>query len=432
MVGEWERVPLGDLVDPDRGISYGIVQPGQPVDNGVPIIRVANIRESRIDTSAPLRVSPEIEHSYARTRLQGGELLITIVGTIGETAIVPNSLAGWNVARAIAVIPVKKEIGAYWVQLALGAQETADIIHSRLNTTVQPTLNLGDLARLPILVPPRTEREAISRIICALDDKIDVNRKMAATLEAMARALFKSWFVDFDPVRAKAEGRDCGLPPHIAALFPNRLIDTEEGELPEGWERGTLGEIADNPRRSAQPTDIPGGTPYIALEHMPRRSLALDEWANGDGVESNKYWFEKYEMLFGKLRPYFHKVGIAPVNGVCSTDIVVLRPSEPKWWSFLALVVSSVEFVAFTDQGSTGTKMPRTNWPDMSRYLLVLAGQDVVTAFDGMVRQMLERIISSVHESCTLAALRDTLLPKLISGDLRVKDAERFLAERGL
>src|SRR6266513_3677579 len=118
---EWETVPLEELVESDRGISYGIVQPGPAVADGVPIVRVTDVRDGRVSTEDPLRVSSQIEGSYTRTRLRGGELLLTLVGTVGETAVVPESMKGWNVARAVAVIPVRRDVGAYWVQAALKA-----------------------------------------------------------------------------------------------------------------------------------------------------------------------------------------------------------------------------------------------------------------------------------------------------------------------
>jgi type I restriction enzyme S subunit len=240
MAGEWESVPLGQLVEPGRNISYGIVQPGSPTHDGVPIIRVSDVRDGFISTSNPLRVSADIEAPYARTRLRGGELLLTLVGTVGEAAIAPRSLAGWNTARAVAVIPIQKEIGAYWVKIALGSPVVRELINGRLNTTVQATLNLRDVAELPITLPPVRERGAIIDMISALDDRIELNRRMTETLEAMARALFRSWFVDFDPVRARAEGRPTGLPYDLAVLFPDRFGD--DG-LPAGWTRQPLGEL---------------------------------------------------------------------------------------------------------------------------------------------------------------------------------------------
>ncbi len=250
-------------------------------------------------------------------------------------------------------------------------------------------------------------------------DKIELNRRMNETLEAMARALFKPWFVDFDPVRAKAESRDPGLPKPLADLFPARLVDSELGEIPEGWKVGTLGEVAEQPRRSVRPAQIDPETPYFGLEHMPKRCIALSDWATGDGLESNKFEFKRGEVLFGKLRPYFHKVGVAPVDGVCSTDIVVVRPQQQAWFGFVLGHASSVEFVDHTDAGSTGTKMPRTSWNEMARYEVVLPPEPIAKSFDVYMQPPVGRILANIHESRTLVALREALLPKLISGDLR-------------
>ncbi len=244
MGDEIPLAPLGSLVDAARGISYGIVQPGQHVEDGVPIVRVTDVRNGRIDPGDPLRVATEIAAKYRRTLLRGGELLLTLVGTVGETAVVPPSLAGWNTARAVAVLPVLDEPGPRWVQYALQTGPAREYIRTRLNTTVQATLNLGDVSTLPIPMPSRVERERVLSILGALDDKIELNRMMNATLEAMARALFKSWFVDFDPVRAKAEGRaPSGIDAETAKLFPSEFVDSELGPIPEGWRSATLIEL---------------------------------------------------------------------------------------------------------------------------------------------------------------------------------------------
>jgi type I restriction enzyme S subunit len=178
-----------------------------------------------------------------------------------------------------------------------------------------------------------------------------------------------------------------------------------------------------------QPSSIRPDTPYIALEHMPRRCIALSDWSVADGLESNKFEFRKGEILFGKLRPYFHKVGVAPVDGVCSTDIVVVAPRLAHWFAFVLGVVSSDEFVEYTNAGSTGTKMPRTSWAEMARYDIALPPKAVAQAFTERVRPGVDRIIAAIHESRFLAALRDALLPKLISGELRVKEIEPVLQQ---
>ena len=204
-------------------------------------------------------------------------------------------------------------------------------------------------------------------------------------------------------------------------------MDSELGEIPEGWGVGCLGDVAQHPRRGIQPNQIAEATPYIALEHMPRRCIALSAWDVADNLESNKFEFKKGEILFGKLRPYFHNVGVAPVDGVCSTDIVVITPKADEWFGYVLGHASSNEFVEHTNAVSTGTKMPRTNWSDMSRYSLVMPPKSVAATYADFVRSLVDRITASIHGARTLATVRDTLLPKLLSGELRVPQTETIM-----
>ena len=286
-----------------------------------------------------------------------------------------------------------------------------------------PSTSRDSFYAMSVSVPPLNEQFRIAHILGTLDDKIELNRQMNETLEAIARALFNSWFVDFDPVRAKAEGRDTGLPAHIADLFPDSFEDSELGEIPRGWRVGKLGDVAERIQRAIRPNEIDPSTPYIGLEHMPKRSISLSEWGDADGLESNKTQFNRGEILFGKLRPYFHKVGVAPVDGVSSTDIVVLAPRSEEWFGFVLGHVSSDAFVDFTNAGSTGTKMPRTSWNQMAHYPVVIPDVLIARAFTDQIRPAITRMIESIHESHILAILRDTLLPGLISGRVRILDA---------
>jgi type I restriction enzyme, S subunit len=273
-------------------------------------------------------------------------------------------------------------------------------------------------------LPDKYTRSEIGMVLSSIDDKIELNQRMNETLEGMARALFKSWFVDFDPVRAKAEGRKPeGMDSATAALFPAAFND--DG-VPKGWKQGTLGMIADNAGTTVQPSQTSPDTPYIGLEHMPRRCIALSEWAGAGKVTSNKFSFKRGDFLFGKLRPYFHKVGIAAIDGISSTDILIVRPKREEFYSFTLSVISSDEFVGYTDQTSRGTKMPRTNWKDMARYEIVLPDNRIAAAYNASVKPMLERVMMNIHESRTLSSLRDTLLPKLISGDIRIGEEEKI------
>ena len=270
------------------------------------------------------------------------------------------------------------------------------------------------------------EQQAISSILGALDDKIELNRRMNETLEAMARSLFQSWFVDFDPVRAKMEGRaPVGMDAETAALFPCALEDSVLGEIPHGWKISALGEIANNLRRGVQPADMASETPYIGLEHMPRRSIVLAEHGSAGNVNSNKFRFVKGDILFGKLRPYFHKVGVASRSGVCSTDILVIAPKEPRWHAFALSHLSSDALIDFANSHSDGTRMPRTNWGDLARYSLVLPTTRVAEAFNSTIAPMVSKIHRHIEEIETLTEMRDTLLPKLMSGEVRVREAEK-------
>jgi type I restriction enzyme S subunit len=289
--------------------------------------------------------------------------------------------------------------------------------------SAQPSLNRNHLYQIPLRVPQPTEQRAIARVLRNLDDKIELNRRMNATLEAMAQTLFRSWFVDFDPVRAKAEGRAPeGMDAATAALFPDTLIDSELGEIPAGWRPGNFGEIAENPRRTVDPEYIAASTAYIALEHMPRQSIALSDWEIAENLGSGKFRFYRGEILFGKLRPYFHKVGVAPIDGVCSTDILVLRPQRPEWFGFLLGHASSEAFVSHTNAGSTGTRMPRTGWSEMAKYSLILPPPNVTEAFTSRIEKLIEMIGVQIHENRRLTSLRDELLPQLLSGELRIPE----------
>lgn len=426
MAGEWRETTLGEVTD--------FLSGGTPSKDradywagSVPWVSAKDMKRFRLD-DAEDHVSEEAVANGTRLVPAGSVLLLAR----GMTLL--NDLPICVISRPMtfnqdvkALRPKPHVLNDYLPYLLLGNKER---LLSLVDLAGHGTgrLNSDELKALDVLLPPLGEQRAIAHILGTLDDKIELNRRMSETLEAMARALFKSWFVDFDPVRAKAEGRDPGLPKPLADLFPARLVDSELGEIPEAWRIGKLGDVAEHPRRGVQPESIEPDVPYIALEHMPKRCIALSDWDVAKGLESNKFAFRKGEILFGKLRPYFHKVGVAPVDGVCSTDIVVVAPKETHWFAFVLGVVSSDEFVEHTNAGSTGTKMPRTSWADMARYEVVQPGKPIARAYTELTRPSVERIVAGIHESRSLAALRDALLPKLISGELRVNDAERVAA----
>lgn len=333
------------------------------------------------------------------------------------------------VSTKLMVIRAKQDVLPKYLYLLLTSKATLDyfqvLAESRSGTF--PQITFDAISHHKVKLPPLPVQERIAEIVGSLDDKIELNRRMNETLEGIARALFKSWFVDFDPVKAKAEGRDPKLPKEIADLFPDSFEESELGPIPEEWETGTLNDVAKNARRGVKPNEISGDTPYIGLQDMPRKSIALDSWGKAENVASGKFQFKEGEFLFGKLRPYFHKVVVAPLDGVCSTDILVVIPKTSDWSGFVIGHISSLQFVDYTTTTSTGTRMPRTNWKDMSKYKIVVPSTEVAILFSHHMNAIVAKIQNNIMENKALAKLRDTLLPKLLSGELQVPDGNKTL-----
>jgi type I restriction enzyme, S subunit len=394
----WQCCRLADLVD-DRGITYGVVQPGHAQAEGTPILRVANLTAAGLELNDVMRIAPAIAARYSRSRLRGGEVLITLVGSVGQVAVAPPDVAGWNVARAVGVIPVRPEIPARWVAWCLRAPQARRYLEDRLNTTVQSTLNLRDLGSVEIPMPPPGTMGAITSILGALDDKIDSNRRLARLLEQVGQTEFQARFVDFVGVVD--------------------LTESELGSIPAGWKVGVLSDIGAIHRDLVKGTS---GMPYIGLDLMPRGSTVLTDWREQDAPAGQAAQFEVGDILFGKLRPYFRKVGVAPIAGRCSTEILVLRPVEPDYYGVLLGHVASEAFIEHCVAVSRGTRMPRAEWNDASAFKIAIPPDEVAAAFTAPVQALYAKIRYLTHESRTLASIRDTLLPKLISGQIRVPD----------
>ncbi len=296
--------------------------------------------------------------------------------------------------------------------------------------SAQPSLNRNFIADIPLFVPAPHEQRAIAGVLGALDDKIEANRHMNVTLEALARALFKSWFVDFDPVRAKAEGRPPALAPDLAALFPARLTESPLGPIPEGWEVRALGDLVlfVNERRTAG--EETASKPYVPIDSIAARSVVLPGFRPGSEAQSSLVAFKKNDILFGAMRPYFHKVAIAPFEGTTRTTVFVLRAIEPFDTPFALMALSSDDTIEFATAHSTGSTIPYAVWPNsMEKMPLVLPSQSARAAYGDVVMPLVRRAKLASAQSRLLSQLRDLLLPKLLSGALRVRDAERMIGD---
>lgn len=295
--------------------------------------------------------------------------------------------------------------------------------------TSNPSLSRDTFGAQRFPLPPLAIQRAIAHILGTLDDKIELNRRMNETLEAMARALFKSWFVDFDPVRAKAEGRTpSGMDAETAKLFPSEFVDSELGPIPKGWQIGNIANVASNRRDTVHPKDVQPGIVYVGLEHLPRARLFFEETGTPDDLESLKVQFSAGEVLFGKLRPYFKKVAVAPCEGIGSTEILVLSP-RPNANAFVALLAASDPLIEHAVALSDGTRMPRTSWEQLTRFLIAVPPEPILRAFNEHCIAFFRRAEAARRESIMLARLRDELLPRLLSGELPVDAAERVVEE---
>ena len=428
MAGEWKRTSLREagvtLIDCDHRTPPATV-------SGYPYVAIPQLKEGRIVLNDVRRISSEHFAEWTRkAKPQQHDVILSRRCNPGETAYVPAGLECALGQNLVLLRADGKKLFPQFLRWLVRGADWWEQVGTFINVgAVFDSLKCADIPNFSMPLPPLPEQKAIAAVLGALDDKIELNRRMNTTLEALALALFQSWFVDFDPVRAKLDGRQpVGLDPDTAALFPEHLEDSPLGHIPKGWSPGKLGDIGTNSRRGVLPNDIAPNTPYIALEHMPRRSIALGDWGDSADVASGKSTFSKGDILFGKLRPYFHKVGVAPFDGVCSTDILVLVPKSPEWFGFLLGHTSSDELIQFTNLASTGTKMPRTNWRDISSFKVSLPPKPIAAAFTHEIQPMLDRIQANLHQSRTLAFLRDTLLPKLLSGELSVVEAEQMVS----
>jgi type I restriction enzyme S subunit len=296
----------------------------------------------------------------------------------------------------------------------------------------QPLLNQDILSRIPAVVPPPIEQRAIAHILGTLDDKIELNRRMSETLEAMARALFKSWFVDFDPVRAKSEGRDPGLPKPLADLFPDSFEDSELGEIPKGWEVGTLGDVVEYLRDNENPLD----SPDQLFRHFSIPAFDEGQWPSselGASIKSQKSRVPPGVVLLSKLNPEIERVWLVDVQpgdrAVCSTEFLVLAPRSPYGRTYAYCALRSPSFRQELEGLVTGTsKSHQRAQPSAILGLAIVKPLAALSAaFERISCPLVDRTLECRRECRTLAALRDALLPKLISGELRIEDPKRFL-----
>lgn len=297
---------------------------------------------------------------------------------------------------------------------------------SRYNSgSAQPSLNRNFIYPIEVQVPPPDEQRAIAHILGTLDDKIDLNRRMNETLEAMARALFKSWFVDFDPVRAKAEGRNLGLPQRMADLFPDSFEESELGEIPKGWQVATLGDFAAlNPESWSKDTR-PDIIHYVDLSNTKwGRIESVTTHTRQDAPSRAQRVLRSGDTLVGTVRPGNGSYAFVTEERLTgSTGFAVLRPQRQEYREYVYLAATTAENIEELAHLADGAAYPAVRPEVVAATLSVRPPDFVLTGFAKAAAALLAKISMSERESRTLGALREALLPKLLSGELSVKES---------
>ena len=440
MAGKWPTATVaelqrdGVLLVEDGNHGEYRPRPDEFVDTGVAFIRAANMDGGRVLFDSASKINERAHRRITKGIGAAGDVLLSHKGTVGKVALVPEDAPAfvcspqttfWRTCNSDCLdhryLYAYLRSPSFHAQLATRAGET----------DMAPYVSLTSQRGLSVTLPPIDIQRAIAHILGTLDDKIELNRRLNETLEAMARALFKSWFVDFDPVRVMAEGRDPGLPKHLADLFPDSFEDSELGEIPRGWEVKLISDLA----------NIVGGTTPSTKE-----STYWDAGTHAWATPKDLAALSVPVLLDTERR--ITDAGLAHVSsGLLPRGTVLMSSRAPIGYlavaetpvainqGFIAMLSKSGtsnlfllhwasvahEEIVRRANGSTFLEISKTSFRPIP---VVTPSADAMRKFEQLARPLYERIVECVRESRNLAVLRDTLLPQLVSGELRVKNAE--------
>lgn len=406
------------------------------VVDGVSVVPTEALGGRRIDHS----VLPKVTHTKARElekhRLRLGDILFARrgvqatghIGFVREAEI--GFLCGTGAIR-LRVAP-NDELDPTYLSLVLTNEASVEWFKFHAIGATMPNLNEGIIRSFPLSLPPLSEQRAIAQTLSALDDKIDVDRQISATLEAMAKELFGAWFVDFHPVRSKVDGRALTLSQSLADLFPATFEDSDLGPTPRGWKVGRFRDIVELVRDQCFPPSKPNtlfrhfSIPAFDSQQVPRVEY-------GKNIKSLKWVVPKGVILLAKLNPEIERVWLVdvPANelSICSTEFVVLRERAPYTLSYAYSLTRSRYFRRQLEGLVTGTSKShqRAQVNSILNIPIVVPPLQIIAAFDRLVDGFLSRVLQCRREGETLAGLRDALLPKLVSGKLQLDAATKTM-----
>ena len=439
MRSEWSTYKVEEIAEKTVSGPFGSnIKSAEYVLSGVPVIRGSNLSGPRFNEQNYVFVTEEKAESLSSSVVLPNDIVFVARGTVGLVGLVPDTYERYVLSPNLVGLRLKADIADphyvfYYFRSYYGQNE----IHAYVSTTGVPKIAraLESLRNFRIVLPPLPEQRAIAHILGTLDDKIELLRRMSETLEETARAIFKAWFVDFVPVRAKMEGRWKrgqslpGLPAHLYDLFPDRLVPSELGEIPEGWGVGTLGEISHKPQygytASAQEESI--GPKFLRIKDINK--LPWIEWESVPYCEIPDSKIEQYQLhsgdvLIARMADPGHGVVIEEeVGAVFASYLIRFRLRNLSYARYIQYWLRSELYWELVRARLTGTTRPNLNARVIGAFPLIIPGEKVVSVFGDIVDSLRRQVVRNVKETHTLAVLRDALLSKLIRGEIRVSEA---------
>ncbi len=408
-MGEWTLSRLSDAIEIIGGGTPN-TQTSEYWGGAIPWLSVVDFNDGyRWVSETEKTITEKGLECSSTTLLRKGDIIISARGTVGAIAQLAKPMAFNQSCYGLRALPDKADTSFLYYAISQSVRDMRRLAHGAVFDTI--TRNTFD--SLEISLPTIPEQRTIAHILGTLDDKIELNRRMNETLEAMARALFKSWFVDFEPVRAKAEGRDTGLPKEIADLFPDSFEDSELGEVPKGWRIGSFSdasEVFDSkrvPLSGREREQRKGHYPYYGaasvmdyVDDYLFDGIYLLLGEDGSVINSNGTPVTQY--AWGKFWVNNHAHVIQGKNGFCTEHLL--------------LHLDNTNITAFV----TGAVQPKLNQGNLNRIPIIVPEPEILAAFNTAVSPFFAKIRNFTEQSRTLAAQRDALLPKLLSGEIRV------------
>ena len=428
--GNWQTVTLGQVTELTLS---SVDKKTKPHEQEVLLCNYMDVYSQRfIHSDLQFMRATATENEIQRCELQSGDVIITKdsekYDDIGVPALVRDDVTNLVCGYHLAILrPLEKSTSGPYLFYALQTTDAQHQFHAYANGVTRFGLRKDDILRVQVPLPPLPEQRAIAHVLGTLDDKIELNRRMNETLEAMARALFKSWFVDFDPVRAKMEGRDTGLPRRIADLFPDRLVDSELGEIPEGWEVRPLDEIATFQNGLAlqkyRPQENEEWLPVVKIADLKNGKAAGREKATAN--IRPECIIDDGDVVFSWSGSLIVKVWCGGRAALNQHLFKVTSTKFPKWffWHCLHSHLENFQSIA-ADKATTMGHIKRHH---LSEALCSIPDSRLLALADSLQSALLDKGISANTQSRTLVALKDALLPKLISGKILIRDAEKVV-----